>query len=101
MIGMSFPPEGEFWSKFLFIVFISNVDSILLFLGEVTITFTVNNSTSEINLHHRLTITDVLVSSGGESLQVSNTAYDNTTEIYTITLQNALTVGIEYSLNLK
>ncbi|XP_066250976.1 membrane alanyl aminopeptidase-like [Euwallacea similis] len=73
------------------------------FEGEVTITFTVTNSSSDLSLHHRnaniskLTLTD----SNNETNTEVTQSYNNVTEIFTITFEEPLDIDIEYYLNIK
>lgn len=70
-------------------------------VGEVSITFTVTTTTSEINFHHRNNIEQLtLTDSNGNSITTYNDTYDSVTEIYTIQLESSLTVGNEYILNI-
>lgn len=72
-----------------------------LFVGEVSITFTVTTTTSEINFHRRNTIQELtLTDSAGNAITTYNDSYDSVTEIHTIQLESNLTVGSEYILNI-
>jgi aminopeptidase 2 len=71
------------------------------FDGEVNIDVTAENETSTISLHYdNITIHDVsVISNNGEEL-LNDTNYNNETNIYTLTLNNALTPG-NYSIRIN
>ncbi|XP_050293247.1 membrane alanyl aminopeptidase-like [Anthonomus grandis grandis] len=73
------------------------------FEGEVTIRFTVANSTSSISFHHRVEqLTSVsLATASGVNVPISFISYSNVTEIATYNASTALVVNTEYDLHIK
>lgn len=70
----------------------------LIFTGTVRIGIIAVESTNTITLHHSdLTIENVLLlSEGGDTIQIGDVSYDSVFEFLTIPVSNNLTVGNEY-----
>ncbi|XP_066251307.1 membrane alanyl aminopeptidase-like [Euwallacea similis] len=67
------------------------------FEGEVTMTFTVTESTSQIKLHQRVNGTRYTLFNEDEEISVTN-EYNSVTEIDTLSTATNLTTGVSYNL---
>ncbi|XP_066141997.1 membrane alanyl aminopeptidase-like [Euwallacea fornicatus] len=69
------------------------------FEGEVTMTFTVTETTSQIKLHHRVNVTNYTLVGEDGDIPVTGD-YNLVTEFFTLNTSTNLTPGFSYNLNI-